>query len=391
MWDVIIVGAGAAGLTAGYALSQSGLSILILEANNQTIGGRLRKDNTTFGFPVDLGGEWIHTHPSNLNKIVSHELPFLSTIKDASEAYIWDGIRLSFTDEGENGDYRWVNYTWWDFFNDEVASHVDDRISLGCPVRQIDYSQNLTRVKCGDETAYQAKYVVITTSIRVLQDETIEFVPPLPSEYNQALKQFQMEPAIKVFIEFEAKFYPHFLYMARDYQQFSQDESSPRYFERLFYDETNGENTSVNVMGMFAFSRAADAFVNSTSDAIIEVILTELDQVFDGQASRYYKRHTVQNWPNESFIRTGYTRWVLDDPGPIQVMQKPVDGKLFFAGEALPDDLENWGYAHEAAFSGQYAARRVLQSSDCFQSGHSSRRLLEVSILGSALAWMVFA
>lgn len=57
-YDVIIIGAGAAGLTAAHHLHKANLSIKILEASDR-IGGRLRKDDSNLteeNFPLDLGG-----------------------------------------------------------------------------------------------------------------------------------------------------------------------------------------------------------------------------------------------------------------------------------------------------------------------------------------------
>ncbi len=63
-YDVIVVGAGLAGLTAGKTLLHAGRSFLILEATGR-IGGRGHTDTTTFSAPVDLGGAWIHNVPTN--------------------------------------------------------------------------------------------------------------------------------------------------------------------------------------------------------------------------------------------------------------------------------------------------------------------------------------
>lgn len=63
-YDVIVVGAGMAGLTAGKTLKHAGRSFVILEATGR-IGGRGRTDATTFSAPVDLGGAWIHNVKTN--------------------------------------------------------------------------------------------------------------------------------------------------------------------------------------------------------------------------------------------------------------------------------------------------------------------------------------
>ena len=63
-YDVIIVGAGMAGLTAGKNLLHAGRSFVLLEATGR-IGGRGRTDATTFSAPIDLGGAWIHNIKTN--------------------------------------------------------------------------------------------------------------------------------------------------------------------------------------------------------------------------------------------------------------------------------------------------------------------------------------
>ena len=58
--DVIIIGAGAAGLMAAYTLVQSGKTVKVLEARNR-IGGRIHTiTGQSFSTPVELGAEFVH-------------------------------------------------------------------------------------------------------------------------------------------------------------------------------------------------------------------------------------------------------------------------------------------------------------------------------------------
>ncbi len=60
MTDVVVIGAGAAGLAAARVLSQHGASVAVLEARDR-IGGRLlTREDPALPVPVDLGGEFIH-------------------------------------------------------------------------------------------------------------------------------------------------------------------------------------------------------------------------------------------------------------------------------------------------------------------------------------------
>ncbi|WP_336628527.1 MULTISPECIES: flavin monoamine oxidase family protein [unclassified Microbacterium] len=55
--DVVVVGAGVAGLTAARLLVRSGRKVIVLEARDR-VGGRVHTDRT--GSPTDLGASWIH-------------------------------------------------------------------------------------------------------------------------------------------------------------------------------------------------------------------------------------------------------------------------------------------------------------------------------------------
>jgi monoamine oxidase len=58
--DVIVIGAGAAGLAASARLGRAGLSVLILEARD-CIGGRMfTKRDSEFPYAIELGAEFIH-------------------------------------------------------------------------------------------------------------------------------------------------------------------------------------------------------------------------------------------------------------------------------------------------------------------------------------------
>ena len=74
--DVLIVGAGAAGLAAALELGKAGRTVLILEGRDRA-GGRI---NTTFdhqsGMPYELGPEFIHGRSQHIFEVVDrHNIP----------------------------------------------------------------------------------------------------------------------------------------------------------------------------------------------------------------------------------------------------------------------------------------------------------------------------
>lgn len=90
---VLIIGAGLAGLTAGYRLRQAGVTVRILEAQNRT-GGRMYSLRDFFpdGQVCELGGELIDTGHSHIRRLASElsiELDDLSTDDPALASDVW--------------------------------------------------------------------------------------------------------------------------------------------------------------------------------------------------------------------------------------------------------------------------------------------------------------
>jgi monoamine oxidase len=62
--DVIIIGAGAAGIAAARRLAAAGRRYLVIEATDH-VGGRCITDTASFGVPFDRGARWIYLPDSN--------------------------------------------------------------------------------------------------------------------------------------------------------------------------------------------------------------------------------------------------------------------------------------------------------------------------------------
>ena len=68
--DVIIIGAGAAGLTAAASLARDGFAVTIVEARDR-LGGRIfTLRDPVCNAPVELGAEFIHGRPPEIWKLL---------------------------------------------------------------------------------------------------------------------------------------------------------------------------------------------------------------------------------------------------------------------------------------------------------------------------------
>ncbi len=66
--EVVIIGAGIAGIEAAKTLHSRGVSFIVVEANNR-IGGRVYTDNDVFGIAFDTHAHWID---SNGNPLIDY-------------------------------------------------------------------------------------------------------------------------------------------------------------------------------------------------------------------------------------------------------------------------------------------------------------------------------
>jgi len=117
--DVLVLGAGIAGLAAARTLTDKGLSVIVLEARSR-IGGRMWTDSS-LGMPLDLGASWIHG--VNGNPITKLAKQFgAKTVRTNDENSI-----VFHADGGEMTDAEWAEMeALFEEIYEEVASMQED-------------------------------------------------------------------------------------------------------------------------------------------------------------------------------------------------------------------------------------------------------------------------
>ncbi|MEM9153037.1 MAG: FAD-dependent oxidoreductase [Cyanobacteria bacterium P01_F01_bin.3] len=270
--NIIIIGAGAAGLAAGYLLKQQGIEFQILEASS-IYGGRMKQTNEFANFPIPLGAEWIHVKPDILEEIINDDsvgIEVATTQYDPNVTYaLYEGNRLSMRDIGFGGDSKFINSTWFDFFDQYIIPFIEEHIVYDAVVEAIDYSTESIQVRTQNDV-YVADQLIITVPVKMLQNGAIDFTPALPNKKQSAIDNVRVWDGCKAFIEFSQKFYPTAVAFNITPEPAGQ---------KLYYDASYGQHTTQQILGLFAVGTGTIPYINLEDNALIEYMLNELDVV----------------------------------------------------------------------------------------------------------------
>ena len=217
-------------------------------------------------------------------------------------------------------------------------------------VEIIDIARSNTQVQLTDRQGnrYSADKVIITIPLKILQGGDVSFSPTLPLIKRRAIESAVVWSGFKAFFEFTEKFFPAVI-------TFPDTRTENGHW--LFYDASHGQNTERPILGIFSVGAKAEAYQAMPDEAFQAAILAELDEIFDGVASRTYVKHMTQNWNQEPFARAAYLQnnapnWISRE------MARPIDGKLYFAGSAYTR-FGSWSSVHAAARSARDAVDEI--------------------------------
>lgn len=266
MEDIIIVGAGIAGLTASLECKRAGLSYRILEACDQP-GGRARSRSLSSGRVIDLGAHWLHGEGNPLqaeldrygigyrrdtgeaiyiqengelrqagddwldtaidhdraDAIKSGQAPDCALTELAANpeahrmladfALLWDGVdppvvpsALEFlSDENTPGGLE-IEGGMGALIRRMAEEAGLARIHLRTSVSRIAEADDGVRIQAMDGSQWLARRVLFTGSLGVLKSNMVTFQPPLSGDFHEHLAGLVMGRVNKIVIECDPAF-----------------------------------------------------------------------------------------------------------------------------------------------------------------------------------------
>jgi monoamine oxidase len=402
--DVAIVGAGAAGLGAARAAQERGLSFVVLEAMDR-IGGRAHTESTTFGVPWDRGCHWLHSADINPMRVLAdrygfHYLkeqpPFRHHVGDrflTSEkseelrAHVdscWEaaynagraGRDVSYAEVVDqkhpwNAAFRTTVAGEWSVTPEEastldgvhyrdtdnnwplregygalVARHAEGLpVELSTPVRRIEWDSSPVRVIV-DSGTIEARAVVVTVSTRIIQDDVIAFDPPLPAWKREAYDAIRLGNANKVSFAIDGR---ELGVEGHSSLWIKVDERQGMYFQlRPFgFDLANG---------YLAGELGAEAEAEGP-DAMQQLGISALKSAYGSAIERKITKAACSTWQSEPWIRGAYGAARPGEAHKRKELVRPIDDKLFWAGEAVSHDF--FSTCHGAHITGEAAVEAI--------------------------------
>ena len=410
--DVVIVGAGAAGLAAGRTLQKAGITCVIVEAAPR-VGGRAYTESESFGIPVDHGCSWVSGSDKNRFMKVARKKGF--TLVDHTNAGIdlfdldgkrasaaeWDAYRRAVheterapTKAGKKGKdvpaasvikdmpYSATVQSWmgamdygvdfdqvstiefWDSADDQPSAFVKEGlgtvvatqakglpIKLDTTVTQIDWSGQGVRVETSRGTI-AAKACLVTVSTGVLNANKIRFVPALPDRKIQAAADIPMGLLLKVPMLFDGA---RLGLGENNWVTYRIPEGSAGEACYFIAWPCGHDYLFGNIGGRFGWALSREG-----PDAVVDYALAQLVRIVGSDARKHFIKGLATDWAENPLTLGAYGAVRPGADGARDILAEPLADRLFFAGEAM-------GGARSALVNGAYnsgksAAKKIAKT-----------------------------
>lgn len=416
--DVIIIGAGAAGLAAAKALAKHGISFVVVEASHR-IGGRAYSEAIGPDTWFDLGCAYMETGP-NFENCIEETNPFIkfaiernAVIREYRHGrhYIYNGRPLTEEEEAarqqfysdckdaiktsvDRGDDRPISELI-DLANPYATPYMDmmavtvprdlDEASpadflhrvwelknfnalngYGNLVAQWGSDVQVTLNSKVERVAWSGKDVVVNTikgSIRarcIISTVSNGVLAAQQIQFEPRLPDWKMEAVFGVPMGSENKIGVHF---TRD---IFPPEASGYY--QVWSDDAQGAYVDVNlvsnnVVTVFIGGRFSAWMEQQGPQAAREFALDRIADIFGNDIRQWAGRSIASAWITDPWTFGSYTAALPGQHHQRELLPTAIDDKLFFAGEAT---AHTYGSCHGAYWSGVRAARQVAEALEDF-------------------------
>ncbi|MDX1541239.1 MAG: NAD(P)/FAD-dependent oxidoreductase [Geminicoccaceae bacterium] len=402
--DVLVVGAGAAGVAASLVLRRVGLKVVTLEAKDR-IGGRCVTDRIGPGLPWDRGAHWLHDAERNPlrayadrigarysrrpRKVLHHrhdgfaepawtaevqayaerafravddagrrgeDRPASEVVPDHPrfKAMFWslfaafNGVepdRMSTLDHARSRDgANWPVMDGYGQLLADLASGLP--VCRSTPVRRIDHRGRTLRIQVPNGTL-DARAVLVTVSTTALLGGALTFDPPLPPGHLEALDALPLGGANKVALVFTRNVF------GRDDHHFLAFEHGT--LEAARFDvRPAGRDLAIAYFG----GRFAAEIEAAGERTMRSFALEKLTSAYGSGVGRHLRDAMATAWCGDPDIRGGYSCARPGCADARRTLSVPV-GRIHFAGEAA--SIGAYGTVHGAWQSGERAAARIMQ------------------------------
>lgn len=317
--DVIVIGAGIAGLAAAHALQAGGHKVVVLEARDR-IGGRIWT-NHDLGVPLELGASWIHG------------IDYRSPIRFLAQKYEMLHADGASALSGFEQVYA------------DIAKGLD--IHLNQVVYQIHYNDR--GVAIGTHNGiYQAQHAVVTLPLGVLQSGQVAFHPELPERKKQAISRLDAGNLNKVYLRF-----PH-VFWDQSQSAISFDSSAQHLSEFLSLYKYTKQPV---LLGSYS-SAPGDEIEAWTDQQIVDHAMQSLRKQYGAQIPQPIDAK-ITRWASDPYSRGSYTAYTgASTPDDMDIVAETVANRLFFAGEAT--NRADYASVHGAYLSGVREAEKIM-------------------------------
>ena len=398
-YDVIVVGAGAAGIGAARRLMAAGLDVVVLEARDR-LGGRASTVPTAFGIPVDVGCEWLHSAESNPWVGIARELGFAvdETLPDwgqrvawhrgtaAQEDWIaareafdarcaaaaasgddlaeatllepggrWNGLLRAISTWANGAELERVSVRDHDRYENSQLNWRVPRgygtllqaygaaapVQLNTTVKHIDHRSRTITIGT-DRGDLRARAIIVTISTNLLAAEAIRFTPPLPDKMAAAAG-LPLGIANKLFLAIDGPL-----------------DALPR--DRHLVGATDRTATGGYqirphgwpMISAYFGGMLATGLEREGPEAMAEFAIDELIGLFGADMRKRLRPLAHSAWVSDPLARGSYSCALPGHADDRALLAAPVNDRLFFAGEAC--SINFFGTAHGAYISAVAAA-----------------------------------